>query len=176
MKFTLDEYNQTSVGAAYVSKEEGKYFFHRFTKDEEKLYMDRQEETGIGYFPISQFTAGIKLRFKTNSEKLYIKAEMHNKENQYFSFDVFEDGEVIGYMDNFSHEEIPPLYPRADFRQGIFEKEFNLKKGESEIIVCFPFNSEIKVHEVSVDDGAFIIPVEKKPKKIIFYGDSITQG
>ena len=44
------------------------------------------------------------------------------------------------------------------------------------VTVHLPWSMRVQIAEVSVDDGAFVEAVKGNGKKILFYGDSITQG
>ena len=89
--------------------------------------------------------------------------------------DVFEDGEPIGYIDNFSQNKLELDYTKQEFIFGDYSGNFELS-GEGKVItVYFPWSAITLVEEISIDDNSYIEPV-KPDKKILVFGDSITQG
>ena len=98
MKLNFEQIKAISTGAVRFEEDESGVRLYRFTKEQEKLY----EESDIEFYNRSQATAGVKFSFKTNSERLFIKTKIIPRYcRRYFSFDVFVNGQVIGYLDNF---------------------------------------------------------------------------
>ena len=58
---------------------------------------------------------------------------------------------------------------------GRFEGQFDLGEGEKEITIVFPWSANSMLEDLTLDEGAFIAPCEKK-QKMLTYGDSITYG
>lgn len=88
-------------------------------------------------------SAGIRLRFKTNSQKLKMTVEISKCTSRTcFSFDVFVNGNAIGYLENTSQMEVPAVYTEAELPQGPVGKEFVLGDGDKEVcvpaLVCLP--------------------------------------
>ena len=81
----------------------------------------------------------------------------------------------LGYIDNFSDTELERDYPQQDFMLGDFSKNFELGDGEKTVCVHLPWSVKTVMEEISVDDNSFIEGIKPK-KKLIAYGDSITQG
>lgn len=161
-----------SCGAVRVSQEPEGVLVNRFTQEQSDMYENKQE----GFFCKSQASAGIKLCFRTNSKSLYIKTLVKNVHSRsYFSFDVFADDQPVGYLDNFSGQELPQDYSEIHFPVGEFSKTFDLGEGEKTVTVHLPWNKKTYLQEVVLDDGATVEPV-KPDKKLLAFGDSITQG
>lgn len=161
-----------SCGAVRVSQEPEGVLVNRFTQEQSDMYENKQE----GFFCKSQASAGIKLCFRTNSKSLYIKTLVKNVYSRsYFSFDVFADDQPVGYLDNFSGQELPQDYSEIHFPVGEFSKTFDLGEGEKTVTVHLPWNKKTYLQEVVLDDGATVEPV-KPDKKLLAFGDSITQG
>jgi len=117
--------------------------------------------------------------FKTNSETLSLDITfdpvMKNKQNPYFSFDIFLNGEFFDSINNFDSVSLEPCYCKQDFEVGNFKKSVNLGDGEKSISLIFPFTVFPRFHSLEIDDGSTFIP--NKPEKILLcYGDSITHG
>ncbi len=176
MKLTIDDLRKITLGAVDIGEENGKPRFHRFTAAEELLYQKRDAELGKSYFKRCIAPAGIKLNFKTDSRLMTIRAELKETTSRtYFSFDVFENGSYVGALDNFDEKELSEDYTLDVLKLGEFKKEFSLSEKTKEISVYFPWSVFIEDFEIELDDGAIIEPIKPK-KKILIYGDSITQG
>ena len=74
------------------------------------------------------------------------------------------NGEYIGSLKNESEDAY-----------GEFEKTFSLGDGIKDVCIHFPWSVCSILKELCLDDDSFAEPV-KKAKKIIIFGDSITQG
>lgn len=172
MKLNFEQIKAVSTGAVRFEEEENGVILYRFTKKQELLY----EKTNIEFFERSQSTAGVKLSFKTNSKSLRIKTKIVPKYcRRYFSFDVFVNGEVKGYLDNFVADVCMDTYIKTKLLSEQFEKEFDLGEGVKTVQVYLPWSVQAVIEEVSLDDNALVEPV-KAGKTLLAFGDSITQG
>ena len=172
MKLNFEQIKAISTGAVRFEEKENGVILYRFTKKQEQLY----EKTNIEFFERSQSTAGVKLSFKTNSKNLRIKTKIVPKYcRRYFSFDVFVNGEVKGYLDNFVADVCMDTYIKTKLLSEQFEKEFDLGEGVKTVQVYLPWSVQAVIEEVSLDDNAFVEPV-KAGKTLLAFGDSITQG
>ncbi len=176
MKLDLKDFRKITLGCASVSEENGKIRFHRFTEEEELFYEKRDAMLGRSFKDRCSAPSGIKLCFATDSKSLKIAVTTGAATSRsYFSFDVFENGKLLGYLDNFKEEELFENYTEQKFPLGKHEKSFVLSEGRSEITVHFPWSVFIDDIEILLDDGASIEAIKPK-KKLLLYGDSITQG
>ena len=172
MKLSVDQIREITTGAVRVTEEEGRIGFCRFSKNESEFYENRSKE----FYIKSKASSGMRLAFKTDSKNLFISAEIkYASTRTYFSFDVFVNGECIGYLDNITGVDIPPLYSTIKLPLGDCSKNFELGEGEKEVTVYLPWSTETLINEISLDDGSYIEPI-KRQKKALVYGDSITQG
>lgn len=172
MKLTYEQIKSITWGADRVELIDGYFRFFRFTKAQELVYFERN----LGSYDKTISASGVKLVFKTNSESLTLDALMEgNSTRRYFSFDVFADGRLVGYMDNVSDAELPADYAEIALPVGSVRKTFALGTGEKTVSVYFPWNGRMKLSSVELDDGASLAPV-KPEKKMLVFGDSITQG
>lgn len=172
MKLNLKQIKEITLGAIRVEENNGYTNFFRFTKEQEELYKAINND---GYIKTSA-TAGIKLSFKTDSKTLFLNCLTGSTSTRkYFSFDVYVNGESIGYLDNFGDVTLPVDYTTTPLPLGEFSKTFNLGEGVKNVCVYFPWSVKVDLKELSVDDGAFVEAVRPK-KKLLIYGDSITQG
>lgn len=154
-------------GVEYTEVKDGEAHFSRFTKRERELLTYGVEK--------SFATAGVRLEFETDSKSLAlsVSAEKANPKRSFYSFDVYADGKPVGYITNCEGEPNFPYTDEYTFEDR--EETFTLPMGEKRVCVYFPWSAVGAVKAVELDDGAFVKPAVKK-RKIIAYGDSITQG
>lgn len=172
MKLNFEQIKAISTGAVRFEEDEHGVRLYRFTKKQEQLY----EERNIEFYDRSQSTAGVKLSFKTNSKSLSIKTKIVPRYcRRYFSFDVFVNGEVKGYLDNFAADVCMDTYIKTKLLSEQFEKEFDLGEGVKTVQVYLPWAVQAVIEEISLDDNTFVEPV-KAGKTLLAFGDSITQG
>ena len=176
MKLSLEQIKNITTGAVRVEEEKGKLRFFRFTDEQEALYKKASMELNRPFYDRCAATAGIRLRFKTNSQTLRLAVEVLKcTSRRYFSFDLFVNGRAIGALDNFSEEELPQNYTEAELPLGRFSKEFMLGAGVKEVCIYFPWSVCPLLEEISLEEGALVEAV-KPCKKLLAFGDSITQG
>ena len=172
MKLNFEQIKAISTGAVRFEEDENGVRLYRFTKQQEQLY----KETNIEFYNRSQSTAGVKFAFKTNSKSLRIKTKIVSRYcRRYFSFDVFVNGEVKGYLDNFPADVCMDTYIKTKLLSEQFEKEFDLGDGVKTVQVYLPWAVQAVIEEISLDDNAFVESV-KAGKTLLAFGDSITQG
>jgi len=172
MKLTLTEFKQITTGAVRIEEGSNGVYFRRFTEEQEELY----NITNQSFYMKTFASSGMRLSFKTNSENLFMKFKVFSATTRsYFSVDVFVNDKPIGYIDNFSDVKLDLDYTKQDFPLGEFSKEFDLGKGDKNVRIYLPWSLGIFIEELSIDDGAYIEGV-KPEKKVLVFGDSITQG
>lgn len=172
MILNFNQIKDITVGAVRVEKENGLVNFYRFTKEQEELYKARWQDFYMKTFA----TAGIRLLFKTNSKKIALTIlTEQGSSRSYFSLDVLGDGIPVGYIDNFSDRVLPQAYTKEQFTFGEFSKEFELGDGIKTVCVYMPWSTKTLIKEITVDDNSFIEAIKPK-KKLLAFGDSITQG
>ena len=178
MKLTTEQLRSITLGAVRIVEESGRPHFFRFTPAEDALYIARDASLHSNFHDRALCSAGVKLLFKTKSKTLGIAAEVAKRSSRsFFAFDVCADGRYLGSLANFNEKAMPAGYTSAEmpFPLGRFEKEFALGDGEKTVAVYFPWSVEILDFVLTLDDGASVTPV-KPSKKMLVYGDSITQG
>ena len=172
MRLDSSKIKSITLGAVRVEENENGISFHRFTEEQEKKYYDRWSE----YYLRALAPSGVRLRFRTDSQKLLLKADLSNATGRsYFAFDVFVNGKKLDTLDNFSNEVLPVDYPSHPFSHGVYSKLFSLGAGQKEVCIYFPWSVQVSLMALELDDGAYLEPV-KPSKKLLCYGDSITQG
>lgn len=169
MQLTFEQIRAVTHGAAQILKEADGVRLCRLTEEQFAAFYEENPSIGKTY-------AGIKLVFRTDSRFLGLKAFIEG--NAYWwplvSFDIQVDGKTVDHLDNFSHiENFVPKF-EEDLARGEFAKKFDLGDGEKTVTLHLPWCQRLRLQEVRLDDGAFVEPVRKK--KLLMYGDSITQG
>lgn len=172
MKLNAEKIREITVGAARVEESNGELCFYRYTKEQDERYMVRNPELRRR----SLCTSGIKLCFETDSENLFVKIRAEQVlSRKFFSVDVFVNGKILGHLDNLGDSIIDGNYIALNLSQGEFAKNFDLGKGKKTVCVYLPWSVICTLAEMSLDDGAFVEGL-KKEKRLIAFGDSITQG
>lgn len=172
MKLNLEQIKEITTGAVNIREEKGMFVFSRFTAEQQRLY----QLTNLDFYNKTQSTSGIKLSFKTDSKSLFIKLKtMAATSRKYFSLDVLVNGSPVGYIDNFSNAQLPQNYTKKEFLLGEYEKLFELGDGEKTVCVHMPWSVKTVIEEISLDDHSFVEGI-KPAKKLLAFGDSITQG
>ena len=176
MKVSLDRIREITRGAAWIEEKDGLVHFHRFTAEQEAIYEPINEE----FYIKAKGTAGVQMKFKTNSRKLGIAVRTEvSSTRRFFSVDVMVNGVTIGQLENYSDIPWPDVnvqhYNTIEYPLGDFSGEFELGDGEKTVTLCFPWAVVACLRELTLDDGATLEPVKAARKGIIF-GDSITHG
>lgn len=165
MRLTLDEIRSVTKGADRVEEKNGKICFHRFTLAQEKAYKSYSAD----FYRKNFATSGIRLEFVTDSKTLSMTVDVTSglsSSRRFFAHSVYADGKLVGRIERAQESTVP---------DGEFSGEFDMGEGEKTVRVYFPWSAASKLCSFELDDGAKIIPVEKK-LRMIFFGDSITQG
>lgn len=172
MKLSFEQIKEIATGAVDSHIEDGMLHLRRFTPEQMELYRVSNESFYKKTFALS----GMKLLFKTNSKNLFVKFKTeYAGSRKYFSIDIFVNGKPIDYIDNFSDVKIPQMYATMDFPLGDFSKNIYLGDGEKTVCVYLPWSVKTLFEEISVDDDSFVEAI-KPEKKLLVFGDSITQG
>jgi len=172
MKLNFEQIASATQGAVQIKEEAAGIAFYRFTDEQVELY--RREHS---HYLAKVFAAsGITLSFSTDSESLTLNVCLASASSRtFYSFDVMVNGRVIGYMDNVPDaDECPPTYLR-EYPFGENKKTFSLGEGQKTVEIFFPWTMSVHLTELSLDDGASFTPLPQR-KKLLAFGDSITQG
>lgn len=176
MQLSFEQIKSITCGAVRILQEEKGLRFWRFTKEQEEMYYDTRVLTGMNYRDRSKASAGVKFAFRTDSRKLLLSVEAEKSTTRtYYDFEVLINGVSIGSLNNHDDKLYPLGRPKACYSLAENTKTFALGSGEKLVEVYFPWSVCPFVKTVELDDGSFIEPV-KRPKTLLVYGDSITQG
>ena len=172
MTLNLSQIRDVTLGASRVEETENGIHFYRFSKSQEKLYLNR----GNSFYMKTFSTSGVQMRFRTDSASLFLSVDAdRGSTRSYFSVEVYVNGKRIDAIKNFSEDKLVGDFTKWDFPLGRFSKRFDLGYGEKEVRVYFPWSVRMTLNELVLDDGSFVTPV-KPSKHLLCFGDSISHG
>lgn len=145
-----------------------------------RMPQEAADTVSEGVSALCRATAGGRVRFRTNSPYVAIRAEMdeiarmsHFALTGTAAFDLYykEDQEFI-YAGTF----IPPLDVSDGYESALYLPWTDGK--EREILIHFPLYSSVKNLRIKVNEKASLKEAEEYSiqKPVVFYGSSITQG
>ncbi|MBE6577622.1 MAG: SGNH/GDSL hydrolase family protein [Ruminococcaceae bacterium] len=160
MRLTFEQIKQISFGAYAVTQQENGIRYQRCTDKQIEAWGKLHHDLGER----ATYSSGISLDFHTSSKKLRI-ATIGGGQFEYYINGVLR---AIVTMKEICVDgkcfELSLCDPLGD------------ELGECRVTVCFPRgNSPVVIDYVELDDGASFAP-HKYDSKMLFYGDSITQG
>lgn len=173
-RLTREQMQDIVFGAVYMTEEEGGFRIHRFTAEQEELY--RTQGRKSDFYKKCFSLAGVTLRFKTDSEILCLAGTLRSTlAPVLYSFDVFVDGRLLGYIDN--SDDIERLKKdEVGLAEGeAFHKAIALPAGMKTVTVFCPYITAIGLLRVMLGDGA-TVEAARPPKTLLMFGDSITHG
>ncbi len=171
VKLNAEQTGAVTAGAVRLEATKMGLKFCRFTQAQWDFYKGDLSR----YQPRALCSAGIVLRFVTDSRGLFIDVDLEQgSTGTGFSLEILADGQRAGELTNMLPEEVTE-YDSDRFPLGRFSKEIELGAGEKLVEIHLPYNQITTLCELSLDDGATIYPV-KREKKLLTYGDSITHG
>ena len=139
MNLSYDEIISAISGAVRTENTEKGIELYRFTKEQESFFKSFTDELK---YKISRDTAGMVMRFKTDSESLNIKLFVHEQLIRiYFVCDVVCNGEPLEAITNSKKKLDPGEEPKPTMEYGEISKAYSLPKGENVIEIYFPYES-----------------------------------
>ena len=161
-----------TCGAAYLEQEEEGVCFFRLNRQQMAYYLEHNK----GYYDKAKTTSGIKLSFKTDSTTLSLDLTLQKVMGRsYGAVEIFVNDERIAELDNFSDKDLTGNFAERAYPSVRLTARLPLGEGEKVVKIVFPRLIGIVAHAIELDDGASVVPV-KPSKKVLVYGDSITQG
>lgn len=149
MKLTFEQIKMISEGSVQVQQEENAIHFYRFTPSQSEAF--RSIETF--QYDLSLATAGCRLEFETDSESIAFCAASAGK------YEVLVNGLLCGF---WNCEADKPYH-------------LELGHGMKDVTLLLPNHTQGTLSWLELDDGCFVKPRTNR-KRILFLGDSITQG
>lgn len=149
-------------GAVRHSEEDGWLRLDRFTERQTEAY----RATGNPDFLAKSFaSAGMRLSFRTGSRRLRFRYRLRMASSRPFAwFDLYQDGVMTGH---FGTAEA------AEGHEG--EADVLLDGGDKLVELYFPWSCRTDLRDVELDEPAGLAPAFR-PRTLLAYGDSITQG
>jgi len=170
MKADIRLIKSITKGAERIEEKDGGFNFYRFSKKEEKLY------SASPLFPRTFATAGIKLHFITDADKLHLQIETEGVcYAKFFSLDVYSDKKLCGTIKNYPDTLSDTGYIDSDFPNGEYSGDFDLGGGEKEVEIYFPQLVKTKLLSLELSGGEVIKPIPSKGH-FLLYGGSVSQG
>ncbi|QSH41675.1 GDSL-type esterase/lipase family protein [Lentisphaerota bacterium ZTH] len=157
----IDLLNNDSLifGAASVEYSDEMYRFYRMTEELQEFYNANDKHRVRAYCP-----SGVRIGFLSDTSTLAMEIGFGDYSRSIFSIDVIIDG-----SEKFTFS--PP--ERTD------SFTFNMEiasGGERRIEIYLPVMAICWVKGINIEDGATLAPLPEYNKRVMFVGDSITQG
>lgn len=172
MKLDFQQMQSIALGVERMAETERGVDFFRFTEEQEALYKERSAD----FYKKSFASAGVQLRFRTDSRNLGLDITVSSGSSRsFFCIELFVDGKRVDTLRNFDVEQMVGDYAGKDCPLGDFSKAFSLGEGEKEVCLYLPWSTKTTVRSLTLDDGASVIPVKPR-KRMLCFGDSITHG
>ena len=149
-----------ALGAAAIREENGAAVFHRFTEEQREVYKSNES------FWIRSFAdAGVRLEFTTDAKSFAFGGHAETASSRdFFFFDVYANGALIRHVGSNSYKT-----------DSGFHFDVELPDGTNRVAVYFPWTVKIGLAELEFNGATKIEPIEMR-RRILCYGDSITQG
>ena len=148
-----DQIKSITFGALHIEEADGKMRFFRFTPE----MLEAWSEFDNVFTSRTRATAGIRLDFHTNSKHMALNIEAPAK------FEVYINGLL-----RYTMEEVDTLSVDIDTPRG-------QPLDDAHVTIYFPSHKHGCFSSLELDDGAYVKP-HSFDRKILFLGDSITQG
>lgn len=155
MKLTAEQIKQVAFGAVRTEMAEDGIHFYKCTAKQVAAWEAESEFLGNG----AKGTTGVRLDFHTNS--------------QHFAFTPATNGKFEIYIDGVLRRQIIATAGKGE--EMALSDALGNPKDSYRVMLVFPSHSHGVLADVSLDDGATITP-HTYGKKLLFIGDSITQG
>jgi len=172
MKLSFQQMQSITLGVERMAESERGVDFFRFTQEQEALYQERSAD----FYKKSFASAGVQLRFRTDSRNLGLEITVSSGSSRsFFCVELFVNGKRADTLTNFCVEEMTGNYTQKACPLGDFAKTFTLGEGEKEVCLYLPWSTKTTIRALTLDDGAMVTPV-KPQKRMLCFGDSITHG
>lgn len=167
---SLEQIKRVTQGAEAVEKENGIINFYRFTEAEREIY------SRTNFHGKTFATAGVQMAFETDGNLLSLSVITKPATSRnFFSVDIFVNDELVAHCANFTIKEMVGDYTGKSFTLGEHTFNVDLGKGKKRVKILFPWSVCMQLKEMRLKDASYILPI-KKSKKMLVYGDSITNG
>lgn len=140
------------------------------------LAVAKEVNDGVDY--LNHHTAGGRVRFATDSDEIFIKADMHYIDKMpHFpltgsgGFDLFK---TVNGKECYVNTFVPPF----DYTDGYESSHGTGVKEVTDFTVNFPLYAGVKKLQIGIKSGSVLMTATsyRNEKPIVYYGSSITQG
>ncbi len=161
MTLNFEQIKSITRGAARVWEQDGYVCFNRFTKMQEQAYLDGPRPDLLSKV---YTTAGMRLAFRTTSKHAWVSYRLHTASSGRMGwFDLYVNGAMVGHVGTCGISKVESRV------------ELALGDGEKDVELYLPYAARVEIASVELDDGATLSPLYRS-KKLLCFGDSITQG
>ena len=150
MKLTLEQIKGITTGAVKIWHQDDGYHFAKCTDKQIEAWYAIKETLGMR----AETTTGVRLDFYTNSKIFAFKSSSGDR------YDLYIDDVMTNFF-------VPGSLTMKQF--------IDIDGKEHRITLVFPSHTVGVLEEIAIDDGAYI-KHHTYDRKILFVGDSITQG
>jgi len=124
---------------------------------------------------LSKSSAGLSIRFKTNSKIIKAKWEVVNDLKMDHMPETGIKGIDLYYKNGKGWQYVNTGRPTGKSNQQTLIE--NMTRAEREYLIFLPLYDELKLLEIGVDaESSIVAPDKNTQRPIVFYGTSITQG
>ena len=156
MRLTFEQIKNITVGSVDTEERDGGIFFAKCTKKQLAAWAGKNATLAKN----AAATTGVRLDLHTDSQNISFKVLSGKK------YEILVDGLMFRQY----------LSAKGDVISLELSDPLGNKKDEYRVTVVFPSHDEpAGIEYVELDDGAFVKP-HSFDRKILFIGDSITQG
>ena len=160
MKADLNLIKTLTFGAHEIIEVNGMYEFNRMTPEQIAILQKTQD-----FAKKATASSGIQMDFTTDAEAVRFSGFFAPATTRkYAFFDIFVNGCMV------QHSGVEDIFETADF-----EVMIPLKGNSNRVTIYFPGLTKTTLKTVEFVNASTVTPA-KKSKKMICYGDSITQG
>lgn len=172
MRLDFQQIKAITQGAETIKEENGAFWFSRFTEEELALYLARP-----GFDYRARGTSGIQIEFTTDATSLFLQVVTPQPPfyHRLFAYDILVDERLAGQLKNFGDNPENGFYDTSVFHTDHPCGSFPLGSGIKKVRIVFPWSMSLGLECMELTDATFAEPV-KRNKKLLIYGDSITQG
>ena len=132
-----------------------------------------------GWMPgLARNTAGGRVRFKTNSGRMVIRAVTKHKGQMFHATPLMEAGFDVYVAKNSGAQFAGATKPEFRLREEGYDDTFWFPAGDKEITINFPLYGEVYDLQIGLERDATLEAHRpyRYEKPIVYYGSSITQG
>ncbi len=148
-------------GCVEAVETDGEWTFHRFLPRQAQAYRDAGNED---FYRKTFATAGVHLAFRTDAESLSFDYRFaYGSSRKFGFFDICVDGAIVAHVG-------------LDEDDGArHHAEAALGQGEKNVEIYFPWSRQAFVSKLALSGATFAEPL-RRPRTMLSFGDSITQG